>query len=88
MGTGEGRQSGIEMESVSGRQSCPFTLLTWQKKAHPLPFTKPFCVLIRMWDTALSSRTHCQVSALESVSSCLQKTSRATLSPLKTNKSE
>lgn len=73
MGIGEERQSGIESESVSGRQSCPFTLLTWQKKAHPLPFTKPLCVLIRMWNTAFSSCTHCQVSALESVSSCLQK---------------
>lgn len=29
---------------VSGMQSFTFTLLTWQKEVHPLPF-KPFCIL-------------------------------------------
>lgn len=35
-----------EWRWVAGR-SCPDALLTWQKRVHPLPFAKLFCVLIR-----------------------------------------
>lgn len=44
------RLRGRQNEWVARRAA----LLTWQKKVHPLPFTKPFCVLIRKGNTAVS----------------------------------